>query len=210
VIKVLVVDDHAIVREGWRQILGETDDIRVEGEAANAQEAFDAVNKELWDVVIVDLTMPGRSGIDLLKDIKRLHPKLPVLILSIHPEEQYGVRVLRAGAAGYLSKDAASDELVTAVRKVCSGGRYISPTMAELLAFRLDEDAEASPHEVLSDREYQVMCLMAMGKTGSEIAAELSLSPKTISSFRTRILEKMNLNGNADIIRYALKNNLVE
>ncbi len=209
-IKVLVVDDHAIVREGWRQLLGETDDIRVEGEAANAGEAFDAVNRERWDVVVTDLTMPGKSGIDLLKDIRRLHPKLPVLVLSVHAEEQYGLRALRAGATGYLSKEAAPNELVTAVRRVCNGGRYVSPTMAELLAFRLDENLDAPPHEALSDREYQVLCLMGMGKSGADIAAELNLSPKTISTFRTRILEKMNLSGNADIIRYALKNNLVE
>jgi two-component system, NarL family, invasion response regulator UvrY len=209
-IRVLVVDDHSIVREGWRQLLDKTDNIRVKGEAADAGEAFDAVNKGRWDVVIVDLNLPDRSGIDLLKDIKRVHSKLPVLILSVHPEEEYGIRVLRAGAAGYLNKAAAPDELVTAVRKVCAGGRYISLAMAELLAFRLDEDAEASPHDVLSDREYQVMCMMAMGKAGVDIAAELNLSPKTISSFRTRILEKMNLKTNADIIRYALRNNLVE
>lgn len=208
-IKVLIADDHPIVRQGLRQILSETGDMVVAGEAANGQGALDQVRAGGWDVLVLDITMPDRSGFDILKELKHEQPHLPVLVLSIHAEEQLAVRVLKAGASGYLTKENAPDELVKAIRKVVSGGRYISPGLAESLAFGLNEAAGPARHETLSDREFQVMQLIANGKTLTEIADTLSLSAKTVSTYRARLLEKLNLKTNSDLIRYAIENSLI-
>ncbi len=209
-IKVLIADDHPIVRQGLRQILSGIPDMEVASEAANAQETLDQVRVGGWDVLVLDITMPDRSGFDILKELKLEQPHLPVLVLSIHAEEQLAVRVLKAGASGYLTKENAPGELVKAIRKVVSGGKYISRSLAETLAFSLEVASDRPPHEALSDREFQVMQLMASGKTLAEIAETLSLSAKTISTYRTRLLEKMNLKTNAEIIRYAIENGLIE
>jgi two-component system, NarL family, invasion response regulator UvrY len=209
-IKVLIADDHPIVRQGLRQILSGIPDMAVAGEAVNAQETLDQVRAGGWDVLVLDITMPDRSGFDILKELKHEQPELPVLVLTIHGEEQLAVRVLRAGASGYLTKENAPAELVKAIRKVVGGGKYISRGLAETLAFGLDTASERPRHEALSDREFQVMQMMAGGKTLAEIAGELSLSAKTVSTYRTRLLEKMNLTTNAEIIRYAIENGLIE
>ena len=184
--------------------------MEVAGEAANAKETLDQVRAGGWDVLVLDITMPDRSGFDILKDLKLEQPQLPVLVLSIHAEEQLAVRVLKAGAAGYLTKENAPGELVKAIRKVVSGGKYISRGLAETLAFNLDVTSDRPPHEALSDREFQVMQMMASGKTLTEIADTLSLSVKTVSTYRTRLLQKMNFETNAEIIRYAIENGLIE
>lgn len=209
-INVLIADDHPIVRQGLRQILSGTADMEVAGEAVNSQEALDQVRIGGWDVLVLDMTMPGRSGFDILKELKHEQPDLPVLVLSIHAEEQFAVRVLKAGASGYLTKENAPAELIKAIRKVVSGGKYISRSLAETLAIGLDTASEQPRHAALSDREFQVMQMMASGKTLAEIAEDLSLSTKTVSTYRTRLLEKMNLKTNAEIIRYALENELIE
>jgi DNA-binding NarL/FixJ family response regulator len=209
-INVLIADDHPIVRQGLRQILSDISDMKVAGEAANAQETLDQVRAGGWDVLVLDITMPDRSGFDILKEMKLEQPDLPVLVLSIHAEEQLAVRVLKAGASGYLTKENAPGELVKAIRKVVGGGKYVSRGLAESLAFGLDTASARPRHEALSDREFQVMQLMACGKTLTEIAEELSLSTKTISTYRTRLLDKMNLKTNAEIIRYAIENGLIE
>lgn len=210
-IKVLIADDHAVVRRGLKQILEETRDIVVKGEATNATEVLEKIRCSApWDVVVLDITMPGRSGLDILKDIRLEQPKLPVLILSMHSEDQYAVRVLKAGAAGYLTKESAPDELVKAIRKVVSGGKYVSPTLAEKLATQVDIDAAQPLHHSLSDREHEVLCLLASGKTPTQIAGDLRLSIKTVSTYRTRILEKMRLKTSAELMHYAIKNGLVQ
>jgi DNA-binding NarL/FixJ family response regulator len=209
-IRILIADDHAVVRQGLKQILLEAFEPATFGEAGHAQEVLDQVRAQEWDVVILDITMPGRSGLEVLKELKQARPKLPVLVLSMHPEDQYAVRTLKAGAAGYMTKDSAPDELVGAVKKILRGGKYVSPSLAEKLAFSLDADTQRPPHESLSDREFQVMCMIASGKTVGEIADELCLSVKTISTYRTRILEKMNLKNNAELTHYAIQNRLVE
>ncbi len=209
-IKVLIADDHPIVRQGLRQILGGTADMEVAGEAVNGQEALEQMRLGGWDVLVLDITMPGRSGFDILKELKYEQPDLPVLVLSIHAEEQLAVRVLKAGASGYLTKENAPEELVKAIRKVVGGGRYISPSLAESLAFGLDAAFERPRHESLSDREFQVMQLMAGGKTLAEIAEQLALSAKTVSTYRARLLEKLNLKTNAELMRYALENELIK
>lgn len=209
-IRILVVDDHAIVREGLKQILCDVDDLSVLGEAANGQEALDEIRRQRFDVILMDISMPGRSGLEILKDIKAEQPKLPVLILSMHPEEQYAVRALRAGAAGYLNKSSAPDELIGAIRKVSAGRKYVSPSVAEKLAVELGADPSKLPHELLSDREYQVMMMLAGGRTVSEIADELCLSVKTISTYRARIMEKMNLKKNAELTLYAVQHHLLQ
>ena len=209
-IKVLIADDHPIVRQGLRQILSGIPDMEVAGEAANARETLDQVRAGGWDVLVLDITMPDRSGFDILKDLKLGQPQLPVLVLSIHAEEQLAIRVLKAGASGYLTKENAPGELVKAIRKVVSGGKYISRGLAETLAFNLDVGSDRPPHEALSDREFQVMQLMARGKTVTEIADTLSLSAKTVSTYRNRLLQKMNLETNAEIIRYAIENRLID
>lgn len=209
-IKIIIADDHAIVRQGLKQIVDDTPDMKVIDEASDCQEALDKVLKGNFDVVILDITMPGRGGVDTLKEIKAFKPDLPVLMLSVHPEEQYAMRVLKAGAAGYINKDSAPNELIEAIRKVASGRKYVSMSLAEKLAFSLEQDTDKPIHEILSDREFEVMCKIALGHTVSEIAEELNLSIKTISTYRTRILEKMNFKSNAEITRYAIKNHLVD
>ncbi len=209
-IRVLVADDHTIVREGLKQILAETEDMVVVDEASNGQEVLDKSVKADPDVVLLDISMPGRSGLDILKQLKTDRPKVAVLVLSMYSEEQYALRALKAGASGYLTKESAPDRLIEAIRKVSGGRKYISASVAEKLAFNLELGEEKPPHENLSDREYQVMCMIASGKTVKEIAAELALSVKTISTYRTRILEKMGLRNNAALTHYALQNRLVE
>jgi len=207
--KILVADDHAVVRQGLKQILDETPDIVVADEAGSAQEVLDKVLENDYDVVLLDISMPGRSGLDILKELKKIKPAVPVLVLSIHPEEQYAVRVLRVGASGYLNKDCAPDELIRAIKRVSLGGRYVSSSLAEKLAFDLEPGREKPLHEALSDREFQVLCMIASGKTVKEIAGELSLSVKTVSTYRSRVLEKMKLKNNAEVMRYAIQNRLI-
>jgi DNA-binding NarL/FixJ family response regulator len=209
-IRVLVADDHAIVRRGLKQILTAEPDMSVVGEARDGVEALEFARKHACDVVVLDVSMPGPSGLEVLKDLKRERPKLPVLVLSIHPEDQLAIRVLKAGGAGYMTKETAPEELVKAVRRVVAGGRYVSARLAEKMAMALESDSDKPRHETLSDREYEVMCLIASGKSVSEIAARLSLSVKTISTYRSRILEKMDLPNNAALTHYAIQNRLVE
>lgn len=209
-IRILIADDHTIVREGLKQILAETTDMVVADEASNGQEVVAKIEKNEYDVVLLDISMPGRSGIEVLKQIKTEQPRISVLILSMYSEEQYALRALKAGASGYMTKESAPDELIEAIRKVSQGRKYISPSLAEKLAFNLEADAEKPPHETLSDREYQVMCMIASGKTIKEIADELFLSIKTVSTYRTRILEKMRMKSNAALTHYAVQNKLVE
>ncbi|UCE40552.1 MAG: response regulator transcription factor [Candidatus Aminicenantes bacterium] len=208
-IKVLIADDHTLVRKGLKQILLDTEDIESVDEAGNGKETISKVTHEKYDLVLLDITLPGRSGIDVLKQIKCIDPELPVLILSMHPEEQYAVRSLRAGAAGYLTKESAPQELLNAIRRVANGGKYISSSLAEKLAGEIGSDMGKPLHEILSDREYQVMCLIASGKTAKEIAEDLNLSVKTISTHRARILRKMQMDNNAQITHYAIKRGLV-
>lgn len=209
-IRVLVADDHAIVREGLKQILGEVRDMAVRDEAASGQEVLAKLRTGTFDVLLLDISMPGRSGLEILKEIREARPKLPVLILSMHAEEQYAVRALRAGAAGYLTKASAPDELIGAIRKVSSGRKYVSASLAEKLAGDLEVDTRRPPHEGLSDREYQVMLMLAGGQSVTEIAAELCLSVKTISTYRTRVMEKMNMRKNAELTLYAVQNRLID
>src|ERR1700747_659055 len=208
--KILLTDDHAVVRHGLKQILADEYKKAIFGEARNAQEALNRVWKETWDVVILDITMPGRSGLEVLREIKKSSPRLPVLVLSMHPENQFAVRVLKRGASGYMTKESAPDELVGAVKKVLAGGRCVSTQLAEKLAPYVATDTQKPPQELLSDREFQVLRLIASGKIVSEIAKELSLSVKTISTYRTRILEKMGLRNNAELMHYAMQHQLVE
>jgi DNA-binding NarL/FixJ family response regulator len=208
--KILLTDDHAVVRHGLKQILADEFKRATFGEARNAQEALNRVWKENWDVVVLDITMPGRSGLEVLREIKKSKPRLPVLVLSMHPEGQFAVRVLKRGANGYMTKESAPEELVGAIKKVLAGGRYISPSLAEKLANYVSDDAQKAPQEKLSDREFQVLRLIASGKIVSEIAKELSLSVKTISTYRSRILEKMGMKNNAELMHYAMQHQLVE
>lgn len=209
-LKILIADDHAIVRRGIKDILAEEFTTAEFGEADSAPHVLDLARKQKWDVLILDITLPGRSGLEVLKDIKHECPKLPVLILSMHSEDQFAIRTLRAGAAGYLTKENASEELVKAVEKVLGGGRYVSSAFAERLIATLATHSEKLLHESLSDREYQVMYMIASGKAAKEIATELSLSAKTISTYRARILEKMRMQNNAELIHYAISNRLVD
>jgi two-component system invasion response regulator UvrY len=209
-IRVLVADDHAVVRRGVIQILEEAADIAVVAEAGTGREVLRALQDQRCDVVILDIAMPEGGGLETLKQVHSLKPSLPVLILSMYSEKHYAVRTLKAGAAGYLTKESVPDKLVAAVRKVAGGGRYITPTLAEALAAQLGQKETQEPHQALSDREYQVMCLLGEGKTVTEIADDLSLSVKTVSTYRTRILEKLGLTTTAEIIRYALERGLVE
>ncbi|MDT8285011.1 MAG: response regulator transcription factor [Thermovirgaceae bacterium] len=208
-IRILIADDHPIVRAGFKQVLSDTPDMEVTDEAGNGQEVMACVRKKKLDVVLLDISMPGRSGLEVLKELKEELPKLPVLILSMYPEEQYAIRALRAGASGYLTKASAPNELISAIRKVAEGGKYISATLGERLTEFLGSDMTRPPHELLSDREYQVMLMIASGKTVSAIADELCLSVKTISTYRTHILEKMRMKNNAEITFYAVQNGLV-
>jgi DNA-binding NarL/FixJ family response regulator len=208
-IKVLIADDHPVVRRGLRRILEDEVDMEVTDEARNAQETLDLASKKECDVLVLDIEMPGRSGLDVLKELKKYRPKLPVLVLSIHSEEQFAVRVLRAGAVGYLTKETAPEELVKAIRRVYGGGKYISASVAEKLASELDLGNGKAPHMTLSDREFEVLLMIGSGKTISQIAEELSISVKTISTYRARILEKMWMKTNAELTHYAIENRLV-
>jgi two-component system invasion response regulator UvrY len=208
-IKVLIADDHTLVRKGLKQLLLDTNDIERVDEARDGKETINKINKKDYDLVLLDISLPGRSGIDVLKQLKIIKPKLPVLILSMHPEEQYAVRSLRAGASGYLTKESAPDELIDAIRKVANGGKYITFSLAERLAGEIGPSTEKPLHQTLSDREYQVMCMIASGKTVKDIAEELNLSVKTISTHRARILRKMHMDNNAQLTHYAIKHNLV-
>ena len=209
-IRILIADDHPIVRAGFKQVLSETPDLIVADEAGNGQEVLEHLKKKKYDVVLLDISMPGKNGLEILGDLKTDYPKLPVLILSIYPEEQYAIRALRAGASGYLTKASAPHELISAIRKISQGGRYISASLAEKLASYLDADMTKSPHETLSNREHQVMRMIASGKTVSEIAGSLNLSVKTISTYRSHVLEKMKMKNNAEITLYAVQNKLVQ
>ncbi|MCK4328831.1 response regulator transcription factor [candidate division WOR-3 bacterium] len=209
-IKILIADDHTIVREGLKQIVAETHDMIVADEASNGQEVLKKIREKKFDVIVLDISMPGRSGLDILKQIKGQIPEIPVLILSIHPENQYALRVLRAGASGYLTKESAANELIDAIRKVSMGKRYITPSLAEKLVSDLNLYLKNPLHETLSDREYQVMCLIASGKKIKEIADMLFLSAKTISTYHSHILEKMNMKNNSELIYYAIKHELID
>ena len=210
VIRILIVDDHSIIRKGLKQILADEFPNAIFGEANDGNEALEQVWKQPWDIVLLDLSMPGKSGLDVLKQLVQGQPNMAVLVLSMHPEDQYAVRVLKTGAAGYITKNTASEEVIGAVHTVLAGGKYVSAALAENLASSLNAPTGKLTHEVLSDREYQVLRLIAIGKSVKEIAFELSLSVKTISTYRTRIMEKMKLKTNADIIRYAVHEKLVD
>ncbi len=212
-IRILVIDDHIIVHRGLREIVAEEPDMVVAGEARSGVEGLSLAQAQPWDVVVLDLSMPSRGGLEVLKELKGGHPKLPVLILSMYPEEQYAIRALQLGASGYLTKESAAEELIRAIRKVVRGGRYVSSTLAETLAGRMvavDRLAEQPLHETLSEREFLVLRLMASGKTVADIANELALDTKTISTYRARILEKMGMKSDAELTHYAIRNKLVE
>ncbi len=208
-IRILVADDHAVVRAGLKQIVADTPDIVVAGEASNGQEALNQILNNDYDVILLDITMPGKGGVEVLKESKSQKTGLHILVLSIHPEEQYAVRVLKAGASGYLTKESAPDELITAIRKVAVGGKYVSSSLAEELAFDLEAGTEKLLHQTLSDREYQVMCMIASGKTVKEIAEELSLGIKTVNTYRYRTLQKMKMKNDVELTRYAIANRLL-
>lgn len=208
-IRIFIADDHAIVRKGLKQILLEQYPSAIIGEAADVETLITAVINEQWDVVICDMNMPGRSGLDALHQIKQSSPKLPVLIMSMYPEDQYALRVLKAGASGYLAKETIHDDIIKAIETVRLGKRFITAGIAEKLADALDEDAARQPHEALSDREFDVLKLLASGKSVTEIAEQLSLSATTVSTYRSRIMNKMNMHSNAELTRYALENNLI-
>jgi DNA-binding NarL/FixJ family response regulator len=209
-ITIVLADDHAIVRQGLRQILLAQPDLSVAGEAANHGEVMQLVRKGPPDVLVLDINMPGKNGIDTLKQVKQEYPRLPVLMLSMYPEDQYAVRALKAGASGYLTKMAAAEQLVDAIRMIARGKKYITPELAQSLADSLDRDTDVPPHELLSDREFQVLRLIASGRTLSQIGDELALSPKTVSVYRARLLAKLQLASNAELTRYALTHQLVD
>lgn len=209
-IRVFVADDHAVVRRGVMQILAEAPDMVAAGEASTGRETLQAVREQDYDVLVLDIAMPETNGLEVLNQVRTLKPDLRVLILSMYPERQYALRALKAGAAGYLTKESAPDELIAAIRKVASGGKYVTQSLAESLAAALGSELGKEPHETLSAREYQVMRLLAAGKTVTAIATELSLSAKTVSTYRTRILEKLDLRNSAEIIRYAFEHGLAE
>lgn len=208
--RLLILDDHELVRDGVKKIFDEQPDTTVFGEASTASEALKLVRECNWDLVVLDISLGGQSGLEVLKDVKQIRPRLPVLILSMHSEEQYARRAFKAGAAGYITKDSPRVELVKAISKVIDGGRYVSPALAEKLIIDLDGDLDRPLHEALSNREFEVLCLIASGKTLSEIAVVLSLSDKTISTYRTRILEKLKMKNNSELTHYAIHNKLVD
>ena len=210
--KVIIVDDHELIREGLKKVLIKNSDIEIVGEAGDSQELLDLLNHNhnKVDIVILDISMPGRSGLELLRDIKDLHPDVKTLVLSMHPEDRFAIRTLKAGASGYLSKHSAAKELVNALRKIKSGGKYISQALAEQLALEIETPSDKPLHEKLSNREFEIMLKISLGKSVSEIAEELVLSVNTITSYRTRVMQKMNMRSNAEIIRYAIKNQLVD
>ena len=207
-IKILIADDHTIVRKGLVQLLDDAKDITVTGEARNAADVLNQISEHPFDAIVLDINMPGRSGLDIMKEIKTYRPSLPVLILSMFPEEQYAIRVIKAGAAGYLTKESAPEELMKAIRVVAGGKKYISSSLAEQPADHFDQSMEKPSIERLSDREYETMLKIASGKTLTEIASELSISVKTVSTYRRRILDKLNLNSNVEITQLVIKNNL--
>ncbi len=208
-INILIADDHVLVREGLKKILKSETDMTVIAEATNASEVFESIQKNP-DIVLLDISMPGVSGLEVLETLTRDHPKLPVLILSMHPEDRFAVRAFKMGAVGYITKESAVAELVQAIRRIVGGGKYVSPAFAEKLAGELATDHAKLPHETLSNREFQIMRLIAAGKRITAIAAELSLSPSTVNTYRARILEKMNAQTNAELTRYAVENRLIE
>jgi len=207
--RVLIADDHAVFRRGLKETIGELFPKVTFGEAKTAQETVECVRRQDWEIVILDISMPGKSGLDILDDMRRLRPKLPVLFLSMHPEEQYARRALKSGAAGYLTKDSIPEELKEAVRRILTGGRYVSATLAERLAFDLRKGADTPLHELLSTREFQVLRMIASGKSVKEIANDIALSVKTVSTYRARILQKTGMKTTAELIRYALQTQLV-
>ncbi len=209
-LRILIADDHPIVRQGLRQLIAKTNDMVVTEEAGNGWEVLSKARASNCDVVLLDISMPGSHGLDIIRQLKKESPRLPILILSMHSEEQYAVRAFRAGASGYLTKESAPDELLAAIRKVSKGGKYVSSSLAEKLASDLEIGAEQLPHETLSDREYQVMRMIAAGKTVAEIADELSLSVQTVSTYRSRILQKMKMKNNVELANYAIRNRLVD
>jgi DNA-binding NarL/FixJ family response regulator len=209
-IRIAICDDHQIVRAGFKQFFTETSDIEVVAEAANGREALEIARKEICDVMLLDINMPGQSGVDTLRTIKQGQPDFPVMILSIYPAQEYAVNLLKMGASGYLTKECDADELITAVRTVATGRRYVSPAIGEILAQGFDQNSAMATHTELSDREFQVFLHLAKGESVSDIAVKLSLSIKTISTYRTRVMEKMGLHSNSDLTYYALKNNLLE
>jgi two-component system invasion response regulator UvrY len=207
--KILIADDHAIVRTGLRQIISEADDMRVVAEAATGNEALEKVRANSLDLILLDINLPDKNGLDVLKQIKHENPLARVLILSMHAEDQYGIRALKAGASGYLTKESAPEQLIAALRKVSQGGKYITSSLAEQIVCSFEPDFTTPSHEHLSDREYEVMCLIASGKTVKEVAEQLFLSIKTISTYRTRLLEKMHMKNNSELTNYAIKNDLI-
>lgn len=209
-LRILIVDDHYVVRQGLKGILAEHRPEAEFGDASNAQEALDFAWRESWDLVLLDISMPGRGGLDVLKDLRQNFPKLPVIVLSMHPEEQFAIRVLKLGASSYIRKDSAGHDLIKGVDAALRGAKYITPMIAQQLAVNLERDHEGPSHLALSDREYQVLCLLSSGKTVKEVGNELSLSVKTISTYRSRILEKMNLKNNSQLMRYAVRHHLIE
>ena len=208
--RILIADDHEIVRRGLRQILTDEFPGLQVGDAANARDAVEAVRKRAWDAVLLDINMPGRSGLEVLEELKRLRPTMPVVVLTAFPEEDYAVRAFKLGASGYVSKESASDELLAALRKALAGGRYVTASLAEKLAASVAGDTPSAPHETLSNRELQVLRLIAQGRTIKEVAAELALSEKTIGTYRTRISEKMGLSTNVELARYAFQHKLAD
>jgi two-component system, NarL family, invasion response regulator UvrY len=209
-VRVLIADDHPVVRQGLRQMLAVENDFTVVGEARNGQEVVELSRRVPWEVAVLDYNMPGKSGLELIKELRQRYPGRAVLILSMYPEDRYAVRALKAGAAGYLTKESAPEELVSAIRKVAGGGRYVTPTLGEKLALELEDNRGKPLHETLSDREYQVMWMIASGKTVRQIADELFLSPNTVSTHRTRILRKMSMKSNAELMHYAIAHHLVD
>jgi len=209
-IRILVADDHAIVREGLKQIVSEEGGMTVAGEASDTTELFTLLENGSWDIIVLDINMPGKSGLDALKEIKYKFPALPVLILSMYSEEQYGIRAIRAGAAGFLKKVSAPEELVSAIRKIVSGGKYISEALADKLATHLGRSSKVLSHESLSDRELHILCQIASGMSAEQIADDLSISIHTVYSYRNRILEKMNMKSNVELTQYAIQNKLIQ
>jgi len=210
VIEILLVDDHTMFREGLKQILSRETDMRVIDEVGNGNEALDKIREYHYSVIVLDISMPGQTGWNVLTEIKLEQPDIPVLILSMHPEDQYGIRMLKAGASGYVSKESAAENLISAIRKVAGGGRYVSPALAEKLALTLGDQSNKLPHQLLSAREFEVMCMLATGKSLKEIADALCLSEKTITTYRARILEKMQLRNNVELSHYAMENKLID
>lgn len=209
-IQVLVADDHPLLRSGLRHVLEQEPDFGKPGEAGDSEQVLEKLEERSWDVLVLDIAMPGRNGLETLSEIRKRRPGLPVLILSMHSEEQYAIRAIKAGASGYLTKNNAATELVRAIRKILSGKKYVSPALAEVLAHLIESGEQRPPHEALSDREYHLVCAIASGKSVSQIAEETSLSVKTVSTYRARALEKMNMRTNAELTRYAIRNGLVD